>query len=116
MTHHGSCHCGAVAFELEGDIAEIVDCNCSICRRRGSLLAFYPREALRLSTPESALSTYTFNKGHIRHRFCSTCGIAPFGEGDDPRSGKAMVAVNVRCLPDLDLEVLKVVKFDGASL
>jgi hypothetical protein len=114
-THEGSCHCGAIAFEVEGDIGTVIDCNCSLCRRRGGLLAFFPREALVLKTPETALSTYTFNKGHIRHHFCATCGIAPFGEGEDPRSGKAMAAVNVRCLPAVDLEALEVRRYDGAS-
>ena len=78
-THEGSCHCGKVAFTLEGDIGPVVDCNCSLCRRRGSLLAFFPRTALTLHTPPENLSTYTFNSHAIRHRFCPTCGIGVFG-------------------------------------
>ena len=50
-THEGSCHCGRIAFTLEGDVTEAMDCNCSLCRRRGGLLAFFPREALSLKTP-----------------------------------------------------------------
>lgn len=115
MTHEGSCHCGKVAFDVEADITEAMECNCSMCRRRGSLLAFVPREALTLKTPESDLGTYTFNKHQIQHHFCPACGIAPFGEGVDPRSGAKMAAINVRCLPDLDLDSLKITKVDGAS-
>ena len=115
-THQGSCHCGRIAFALEGDVADAIDCNCSLCRRRGALLAFYPREALVLKTPESDLSTYTFNKHHIQHRFCAVCGISPFAEADNPKTGARMAAVNVRCLPDVDLKALKVNEFDGASL
>ena len=115
MTHHGSCHCGRIAFDLEGEVKDVIDCNCSMCRRRGSLLAFFPREALTLTTQERDHGTYRFNKQHIAHHFCPTCGIAPFSEGVDPRSGAKMACVNVRCLPDVDLSSLNVQKFDGAS-
>ena len=74
------------------------------------------REALVLKTPEGDLSTYTFNKHHIRHHFCAVCGIAPYGEAAHPKTGAQMVAVNVRCLPGVDLAGLKVTPFDGASL
>jgi hypothetical protein len=115
MKHEGSCHCGRIAFELEGDVGGVIDCNCSMCRRRGGLLAFFPREALRLSTPEADMATYTFNKHALRHHFCPACGISPFSEGVDPRNGAKTVAVNVRCLPVVDLDRLQVKKVDGAS-
>src|SRR3546814_1719735 len=86
-----------------------------MCRRRGGLLAFFPREALTLSTPESNYGTYRFNKEHRAHHFWPTCGVAPLSEGADPRTGAKMVAVNVRCLPDVDLSALKVSQVDGAS-
>ncbi|MGH8306464.1 MAG: GFA family protein, partial [Steroidobacteraceae bacterium] len=78
MTHQGSCHCGRIAYEVEGDIAQVMECNCSHCARKGFLLWFGPRSALRLKTPESALSEYTFNRHHIKHQFCAVCGCAPF--------------------------------------
>ena len=115
MKHAGSCHCGRIAFELEGEVDKAMDCNCSMCRRRGALLAFYPREALRLSTPEADMATYTFNKHALQHRFCPTCGIAPFSEGVDPRNGAKTVAVNLRCLPEVDLDRVAITKVDGAS-
>jgi hypothetical protein len=96
-TYKGGCHCGRIAFEVEGELQQAVDCNCSICTKRGALLWFVPRAQMRLSTPEADLSTYTFNTHRIRHRFCGTCGCAPFGEGVDP-AGVAMAAVNIRCL------------------
>lgn len=116
MIHEGSCHCGAVAFELDGDVTEAMDCNCSMCRRRGGLLAFFPRAALTLKTPESDYGTYKFNKEHIAHHFCLTCGISPFSDGIHPGTGAKMAAVNVRCLPDVDLSTLKITQFDGASM
>ncbi len=115
MVHAGSCHCGKIAFDVEADITEVLDCNCSLCRRRGALLSFVPRDALTLKTQESDVGTCTFNKHAIQHHFCATCGIAPYGEGADPRSGGKMAAVNVRCLPDVDLDALKIRKVDGAS-
>jgi len=68
MTYQGSCHCGQVWFEVEGEVTQVMDCNCSICLRKGALLWFFPRDALRLLTPEEDLSTYTFGKHVIKHR------------------------------------------------
>ena len=116
MTHQGSCHCGRIAFTLEGEVREAIDCNCSMCRRRGGLLSFFPREALTLTTPEGDYATYHFNKHALDHHFCPTCGIAPFTEGTDPRTGARMAAVNVRCLDGIDLATLTIKPFDGARL
>ena len=62
------------------------------------------------------LATYRFNTGVAKHHFCRVCGVAPFSEGVHPKTGAATVAVNVRCLPGVDLAGLKVVQVDGASL
>lgn len=113
--YQGGCHCGAIAFELEAEIAEGYDCNCSMCSKRGGLLGFFPRNALQLKTPEEALGTYEFNKRAIEHHFCPKCGIAPFSEGVDPRSGAKTAAVNLRCLAGLDVTSLRIVQVDGAS-
>ena len=113
--YKGSCHCGQVVFEVEGEIGQVIDCNCSICSRKGSLLWFVPRNQLRLLTPEADLSTYTFGKHAIQHRFCPKCGIHPFGEGTDP-SGNRMAAINVRCLEGVDFSALPVKHFDGRAL
>ena len=95
-------------------LAEVMECNCSLCSKRGYLLWFVPRAQLTLSTPDADLSTYRFNRMHIAHHFCSNCGCAPFGEAADPK-GNAMAAVNVRCLEGVDPDTLKVVKVDGRS-
>lgn len=118
MNYSGSCHCGRIAFELETEapIAEVYDCNCSMCRRRGGLLWFGARTALSLRNAPEALGTYRFNRLHIDHHHCPDCGIAPFSEGTHPKTGEATVAVNVRCLPQVDLAALQVRSVDGASL
>jgi hypothetical protein len=115
MKYQGGCHCGRIQFEVEGDIAQVMDCNCSMCVRRGGMLWFVPQAQFRLKTPEAALATYTFNKKNLQHHFCPTCGIAPFSEGKD-RAGNAMRAINVRCLEGIDLKSLKIVPIDGRSL
>jgi hypothetical protein len=114
-THTGSCHCGRISFEVEGDIDSALACNCSICSRKGSLLWFVPRDQLKLETPEDAASTYEFNKHVIKHRFCPTCGIHPYGEGRNPK-GDDVAAINLRCIENLDLTSIPVHHFDGRSL
>lgn len=114
MKHTGSCHCGRIAFEVEGEIAGAMACNCSMCRRKGTLMWFVPRTALTLTTPESDIATYTFNKHVIRHRFCPTCGIHPFGEGTMP-DGTPMAAINLRCVDGVDLDALPLQHYDGRS-
>jgi hypothetical protein len=113
--NRGSCHCGRVTFEVEGKPDKAMSCNCSICRRKGSLLWFVPRDKFRLVTPESDASTYTFHKHLIKHRFCPVCGIHPYGEGKDPK-GEAMAAINIRCRDDVDLDNVPVSTFDGRAL
>jgi hypothetical protein len=116
MKYQGSCHCGNVSFEVEGEIKRAVACNCSICQRKGSLLWFVPRVELKLLTPESAASTYTFNKHTIKHRFCPVCGIHPYGEGVPPGGNEMMAAINIRCIENIDLASVPVQHYDGRSL
>ena len=113
--HRGSCHCGHIAFEAEGDLDKVMECNCSICSKRGSLHWFVSRENFRLLTPEDRMGTYTFNKHKIKHRYCPDCGCAPYSEGIAP-SGNYMVAINARCLDDVDLSTVDIGHFDGRSL
>ena len=115
MAIRGSCHCGAVAYTLDDDPREAMECNCSICRRKGYLLAFSSADRFTLETPREALIVYTWNQHVIRHQFCRTCGCAPFGEGIAP-DGTAMVAINLRCAENIDLARIRIQPFDGASL
>ena len=114
MKHVGSCHYGGIKFEVEGEIGTAPACNCSMCERRGSMLWFVPRGALRLLTPEASAGTYLFNQHKIRHRFCATCGIHPFGEAAAP-SGEAMAAVNIRCIEGIDLAAVPVTHYNGRA-
>ncbi|HEY8099518.1 MAG TPA: GFA family protein [Burkholderiaceae bacterium] len=114
MLYKGSCHCGKIAFQVEGVITGAMACNCSICSRKGVLMWFVPRDKMQLLTSEQAMRTYTFNKHVIKHHFCDTCGIHPFGEGVDPK-GNQVAAINIRCLEGVDLESVPVQHFDGRA-
>ncbi|HKX78170.1 MAG TPA: GFA family protein [Novosphingobium sp.] len=114
MPYSGSCHCGAVSFTVAADLPnQAMSCNCSHCQRKGFLLSFVPAEQFTLHVGEEALTTYTFNKHLIRHRFCKTCGVQPFGEGE--HGGAKMRAINLRCVPEVDLAALEIQAVDGAS-
>jgi len=112
--HTGSCHCGRIAFEVDGDFTQVIECNCSHCSRKGYLLWFVPSDQFRLKSKPDDYATYQFNKHVIDHHFCPTCGCAPFATGKDPL-GKATAAVNVRCLEGVDLTAIKRVPYDGRS-
>ena len=114
MAYSGSCHCGAVAFTIDMPLPkQAISCNCSHCRRKGLLLTFMPASSFALDKGEDQLETYLFNKHVIRHRFCRTCGVQPFAEGE--RDGVATRAVNLRCVDELDPWTIELQQVDGAS-
>jgi hypothetical protein len=100
-TYHGSCHCGAVRFECEIDLAQGTSkCNCSICAKTRFWKAIVRAEAFRLLQGEEALSDYQFGSNAIHHLFCTGCGLKPFARGHMDELGGAFYAVNVACLDD----------------
>lgn len=115
MHYHGSCHCGNIQFDVEGEITQALACNCSICQRKGTLLWFVPASQVNLLTPRDKMTTYTFNKHVIQHRFCPVCGVQPFGEANNPK-GEPMFAINIRCLEDIDPLAVPVNFYDGKSI
>ncbi|WP_180898399.1 GFA family protein [Martelella soudanensis] len=113
--YHGSCQCGAVDFDVDVDLDHAVTCNCSRCQRLGSVLAFAPRDKFTLNKGEDSLTEYLFNKHHIHHLFCRTCGIESFSHATGP-DGTAMVAVNANCLDGVDPRSLNPQHYDGAAV
>jgi len=112
MIHSGSCHCGAVAFEVEApEPLRVLDCNCSICAKAGFLHLIVPKSRFRLLRGLENLTTYTFNTGVAKHTFCRTCGMKPFYT---PRSHPEDVDVNARCLDPIP-EGMTVEPFDGRN-
>lgn len=115
MAFEGSCHCGKVAYTVDADVpTQAMACNCSHCRRKGFLLAFFPAAQFRLERGEDDLKSYFFYKHAIEHRFCTTCGTQSFAMGKMP-DGSEMAAVNLRCVDAIDPDTLEIQKVDGAS-
>jgi hypothetical protein len=115
MKHTGGCHCGQVRYEVEMNLEKALSCNCSICMKRGSLLDFVQESQFKLLSGEGSLKNYQFNKKVIDHLFCRNCGIVSFSRAHFP-DGKTGIAINVRCLDNVDLSVLKIHEYDGKSL
>src|SRR5262245_10285254 len=110
QAYQGSCHCGRVTFELQARLDYVVDCNCSLCRRRGALWCGVSDANLHILSGESELVLYQFNTMTAKHYFCPHCGIHPFTR---PRLDPTRWAVNVRCIDGVDLASLPVRSFDG---
>ena len=114
-THAGGCHCGAVRFEAPVELSQVIQCNCSICTKRGVLWSFLPASQVKFIKGERAVMDYQFGSKKLHHLFCPNCGVGSFSRGQSPK-GEEMVAINVRCLDDLDATKLKPIPFDGKSL
>lgn len=116
QNYQGSCHCGAVKYSAAIDLDKpVITCNCSMCGRSGSMLAFVPAAEFKLQQGEENLTSYKFNKQAIDHLFCNKCGIKSFARGVGP-DGKPMAAINARCLEGVDTTKLKTHHYDGASM
>ncbi|MEZ4433080.1 MAG: GFA family protein [bacterium] len=113
--YRGGCHCGGVRFTVETALTPVIECNCSICKKRGHLLTFVGADAMTLEAGDDTLTDYRFNTGKIAHLFCPTCGVGAYGRGTG-RDGKPMYAINVRCLDGVELGGLSVTPYDGASM
>lgn len=113
--HAGGCHCGTIQFNIDADINEALECNCSHCAAKGFLLAFVPKAQFTLRSGEDNLTSYQFNKKHIDHLFCKTCGVESFAYGMDP-NGNEVAAINLRCIDDLDLDSIPRKPFNGKDM
>ena len=113
--HTGRCHCGAVQFKVDLDLKKLMTCNCSICGRTGSIMAFVPGTALEQTAGQSEQTDYQFGAKKIHHLFCTTCGVRAFGTGNGD-DGTPWAMVNVRCLDDVDVHALEITqRYDGRS-
>jgi hypothetical protein len=109
-TYEGGCHCGEVRFRVRADLAALLDCNCSICTKKGILHLIVPPQDFELLRGAGALATYRFNTMTAQHHFCRHCGMHPFYV---PRSHPDRIDVNARCLDGVDVTALRPTPVDG---
>ena len=114
-THTGSCHCGRVGFEVDlpNGLIDPRHCNCSMCRRRGAIVATASPATFRITKGADELRTYQFNTHAAKHYFCGTCGIYTHHQR---RSNPGLFSFNVGCLDNVDpFDVEEVTVYDGIS-
>lgn len=113
-TYYGSCHCGALQFEINTQLDRVIECNCSYCSKKAALYHRVEPENFSLLSGEDNLTLYQFDTKEAYHYFCRTCGIHPFTR---PRANPNLYSINVRCLKDIDMEnpVFRIDKFDGKN-
>jgi hypothetical protein len=113
MSLAGSCHCGAVRFQVNAVISELTTCDCSLCVRRNAVMARIPEDALKLVAGEEMLQLYEWNTRKAKHYFCRRCGIYVFHR---KRAAPDHFGVNIFCLHDFDSKSLPVRATDGANM
>lgn len=112
-TYQGSCHCGAVRFEIITDFPELTQCDCSICRKKNALMVKVHESQFTLLAGEEHLTEYQFHTKTARHFFCKTCGIYPFHR---KRVTPDNLGINVFCLDDFDPDAIPVRRAKGAAM
>jgi len=109
-----SCHCGAVRIEVPRRPSQLTDCNCSICRRYGTLWAYYKADSVRVVCAPGATSSYRWRNKRLKFVRCKACGCVthwvPSRLTDSSRMG-----VNARNFEPAELDTLRIRRLDGAS-
>ena len=100
-THAMTCHCGGVEIEVDlpDGLRQLRRCNCSMCRRRGAVVASVNLDQLRIKQGADKLSLYQFNTMTAEHYFCSVCGIYTHHRR---RSNTREYGINIACLDGIN--------------
>ena len=108
-----SCHCGAVRVQVPHAPEEVKECNCSICRRTGALMAYYSPKDVRIIPESGATDIYMWGDREIEFHRCKVCGNFTHWSPVDKSLDR--MGVNARLLPPELLADIRVLKFDGAN-
>ena len=109
----GSCHCGAVRFQVEAEITELTSCDCSLCVKKNAVMAKVHESALTVTSGEEHLSLYRWNTRVARHYFCSRCGIYTFHR---KRAAPDHFGINVFCLDGFDAASVPLRATEGVGM
>jgi len=120
----GSCHCGAVRFEIDAEIDHVRSCDCSVCHQRGALNFRVPKNKLYLKSSWDDLTVYEWGSRTAKDYFCKSCGILSFRRPSDPTQKEIAEgvkpfdgwAVNVRCIESICLDSLPIKKIYGSRI
>ena len=121
----GRCHCGDIAFEIDGEIPdELTRCTCSFCSKRGHLYAHFAPDQFRRIFPQDRAgeSTYFWNSKLVANNFCGRCGCDVYADSpvfvpdEDFKAGKRRIAVNARLFDDFEAAEHPVTVIDGKNL
>lgn len=108
-----TCHCGAVSIRIPRAPETLTNCNCSICRRYGTLWAYYRQEEVEVSGAPCATESYAWGDHTLRFVRCSTCGCVTHWEPLTPERD-ARMGVNARNFEPEQLGALRIRRLDGA--
>ncbi len=109
----GACHCGAVEIDIPRKPRRITSCNCSICRRYGSLMAYFPESKVRFRNKRGAVDRYAWGDKWIDFLRCATCGCQIGWKAR--RTMRDRMGVNMRNFEPQVIEGVRVRRLDGAS-
>jgi len=112
-TFTGSCHCGAVRFEITSDFPELTTCDCSICRRKNAIMVKVHESQFKLLAGAESLTQYQFHTFTAMHYFCKVCGIYPFHR---KRVTPDFFGINVFCLEGFEPSGIPVRAANGAGM
>ncbi len=112
-SYRGSCHCGAVRFEIETDFPELTVCDCSICNKKNALMVKVHESKFKLLAGEAFLTEYHFHTRTARHFFYKVCGIYPFHR---KRVTPDNLGINVYCLEGFDPTGIPVRQATGKAM
>ncbi len=115
MTISGTCHCGGVEYEFNDTPDFAIRCNCSICRRLGTLWIYADPKNVIVKGKPSEMTRYMHGDKDLSFQTCKTCGTTVSWEQVNPSETKPRMAVNLN-LADLDvIKDIPVRLFDGAD-